>query len=168
MGGAVGGALGAVVIVLIVILVWRHKKGARTPPSAGQQPSPQPVTPTFSTNSNYTGGPPLTYAAPAVWHPQQPAVFTPPQDVGSSVSGQTSPPSRQSAPSPYGRPNTIHQANYGGSTSQPHVSHSTEGSVGPRESYSDAPQGSSIPPMSAPSPAPAYSFIPPVSEKTGH
>jgi hypothetical protein len=180
LAGAVGGALGALVIVLIGIILWQRKKGARTPPSAGQQqffgqqPSSQPSTPTSPTNSNYTGGPPVTYAAQAGWHPQQPTPFTLPAGARHSVASLTGPPSWQSAPSTYGKPTTIHQGNYGGYASQSHVSHPAEGSVGTKGSHSDALQGSSysaMPPMSASSPAPAYDapaypFTPPANGKT--
>ena len=148
------------------------------PPSlpAGQQshqPSSQPITlasptlsPTFSTNTSYLGGPPVTYAAQAGWHPQQSAV---PQGTGSPTAGQTSAASH-TVNTWIDRPPTIHQENYGGHASQSRAG----GPVNPRELYSDALRGSTylapsnIPSASGSAPPPhAYPFTPPVLEKSG-
>jgi len=96
VGGVVGGVLGAAVICLIGILLLKHKRGAAASSSAGQQPfygqqSPsQPITPArprFSTNPNYIGAPPVTYAAYPGWYPQRPPVLVMPEGAGPPVAG---------------------------------------------------------------------------------
>ena len=196
VGGAVGGVLGATVIGLVGILLWRRNKGRPGSPPAGQQPffgqqpSSQPITPAspaFSTNTGYLGGPPVTYATQPGWHPQQSIVS---QGAGSPAADQTSAASEQSASPPHAvntwidRPPTVHQESYGGYTSQSRMSPPPAGGpVDPRELYSDALRGSTYsalaPPnipsssgasesMSMPTPAPAYPvFTPPAPEKAG-
>ena len=195
VGGAVGGVLGAAVIGLVGLLLWRRNRGGPPSPPAGQQPflgqqpSSQPITPaspTFSTNTSYLGGPPITYAAQAGWQTQQSIV---PQGAGSPTAGQTSVASQQSASPPHtvntwiDRPPTVYQENHGGYPSQSRASplSAAEGPVDPRELYNDALRGSTqaapapsnIPSStpgasgSAPPPAPAYPFTPSVPEKSG-
>jgi hypothetical protein len=156
VGGAVGGALGAIMLGLIGVILWRRKRNAPASstvrqPFFSQQPSSQPITPTspaFSTNSNYIGGPPVTHAAQPGWYPQQPAPLT--LSEGASAAGQTSTASQQSASTPLAiktwveRAPVIHQENYGGSGSQ---SLPTQGSVNPRELYNNAVRGITTPPQ---------------------
>ena len=192
VGGAVGGVLGATVLGLVGILLWRRKKGAPASPPAGQQPftgqhpSSQPVTPaspTFSTNTSYLGGPPVTSAAQAGWHPQQSNTFGLVEGPSSSAAGRSGTASPQSASPQHTvntwieRPPHLHQDAYGGLAPQPRPSPSSpaEGPVDPRELYSDALRASSYSVASpvnsvsgvsgSPPPTTAYSYAPPVSEK---
>ena len=160
VGGAVGGVLGATVLGLVGILLWRRKKRAPASPPAGQKPftgqhpSSQAVTPpsaTFSTNTSYLGGPPVTYAAQAGWNPQQSSTFGLVGGPSSSAAGRTSTASPQSASPQHTvntwieRPPHLHQDAYGGLAPQPRASPSSpaEGPVDPRELYSDALRASS-------------------------
>lgn len=113
VGGVVGGVLGAAALGLLGFLFWRRKGGSPAPPSPaqqsffGQQPSSQPITPaspTFSTNTSYLGGLPVTYTPQPVWHPQQSTVLAPQGGTSSPIGGQTSAASQQSASPPPGRP----------------------------------------------------------------
>ena len=189
VGGAVGGALGATLLGLIGLLLWRRKRGTPDPPPAsqrpffGQQPSSQPITPaspTFSTNTGYLGGPPVTQSAQYGWAFQQSL-----SSVSPAV-GQTSAASYQSASPPTAvntwieRPPTIHQENYGGRTPQlnPSPSSPSDGPVDPRQLYSDALQmstHSAVAPVDVPSsssgapgnpspPPAAYSFVSPTGK----
>jgi len=153
VGGAVGGVLGATLLGVIGVLLWRRKRGMPAPPPAGQRPffdqKPpfQPITPaspTFSTNTGYLDGHPVTHSAQYGWGFQQSPSSAPP------AVGQTSTVSHQSASPPLAintwieRPPTIHQENYGGRTPQLSASYSfsAQGPVDPRQLYSDALQGS--------------------------
>ena len=194
IGGVVGGVVGVIVLGLFGIFWWKHKRGSPVPPSAtqqsffGKQPSSQPITPasaTFSTNTSYLSGPPVTYAPQPGWHLQQPTV---PQ--GARAGGQPSAASQQSAPLSHtvntwiDRPSTIHQENYGGYASQsqyrgsqPRLSPSSpaEAPVDPKELYSAAVRGSThsiLAPSNIPSSSeasgsapPAYPFAPPAPER---
>ena len=128
VGGAVGGALGAVVLILVGVLLWRRQRKA--PPSAGQQPyygapSSQPITPasqTFSSNSNYHGSPPVTSAPQPGWNPQ----LSPVTQQGGTGSPRLSHPAQSPSP-PYSvntwtdRPPTVHNESWGGYPSQPNI-----------------------------------------------
>ena len=188
VGGAVGGALGALALVLIgvVVVLYRRNRAPTTGrrPLFSQQPSSQPITPasqTFPKDSNYLGGPPVTDAAQPGWGPQQFAPFT--LSGGASVAGQTSLASQQygSTPPWTRRASVIQQDIYGGLAFE---SLPADGSVDPTGSYGSAFQGSthSPIPMSFPysaaeayrdvsSPPPRYSSAPPPespeSEKAG-
>jgi len=130
IGGAVGGALGAGVLVLVGVLLWRRKRGAPARSTTGQQPffgpSPSsPITPTsqtFSANSNYHGGPPVTSAPQPGWNPQ----LSPVTQQGGPGSSRLSHPAQSPSP-PYSvntwidRPPTIHNENGGGYLSQPNI-----------------------------------------------
>ena len=137
VGGVVGGVLGAAVLGLIGILVWRRNRAASNPPPVippsapssaqrpffSQQPSSQPITPasqTFSMNSTRNGAPPVTYAPQAAWNPQQPAPVTIPAAAGSTAgySAPGSPAPSYSVNTWIDRPPTINQGNYGGYASQ--------------------------------------------------
>ena len=179
VGGVVGGCLGAAVLSLVGVLLWRRTRGA---------PASQPITPAtsaslaFSTDSNYMGGPPVTYAAQPGWHPQQSSLLSLPPGAGAGAAGQSSTSSQQSAsPPPAVRmwvegASTLHQGAQGRPASQSLSlsSSPTEGPVDPRELYRDAIRGSRSPvaapmnvPSSAPGPlphAPAYSFVPEKSD----
>ena len=111
VGGVVGGVLGAIVLGLFGILLWRRKRSSPAPSSAGQQsffgqqPSSQPITPaspTFSTNTSYYGGPPVTYAPQPGWRPQQSTVLALQGGASPPPGGQTSSASQRSASSPPG------------------------------------------------------------------
>jgi len=187
VGGAVGGALGATLLGLIGVLLWRRKR--RTPASSpdiqrpffGQQLSSQPITPaspTFSTDTGYPSGPPVTHAAQYGWRFQQPLSSVLSEGAGAPVVGRMSTASNQSAlptravNSWVERPPTIHQENYGEPTPQSRASLSSpaEGPLDPRQFYSDALQGSAysavapvnVPPLTSggsggpPPPAAAY------------
>ena len=192
VGGAVGGALGALVLILIGVFWCRHSRG---PPLTGQrplvshQPSSQPITPashTFPTNSNYIGGPPVTNASQPGCHPQQLAPFT--LSGGATAAGQTSLASQQFTstqlnvnPRPQRAP-VIQQDLYGGLA---FGSLPAEESVDPRESHGNTLRGPthSATAMTFPysaseafgaasSPPPPYSTAPtasepPLPEKTG-
>ena len=171
VGGVVGGCLGATVLGLIGILLWRRRAA----------PASQPITPAtstslaFSTDSNYTGGPPVTYAAQPGWHPQQSSRLSLPPGAGPPAAGHSSISSRQSgSPPPAVRmwvegASTTRQGTHERSASQTLSLSSapTESPVDPRELYRDAIRGSIAAPMNVSSPAPeplpyapAYSFVP--------
>jgi hypothetical protein len=175
VGGVVGGVLGAAVLGLIGLLLWRRNKS--TPPTLlagqqsfiGQQPSSQPITPasmTFSTNSHYVSGPLVTHAAQPRSHPPQLSHLALPAAI-SPTAGQPSTASQESASSSPGikmwveNPSTSHHESYGVSASQPRFSPSTEGPVNPRELnprelYNDAIRGptfSTAAPVNVPSSA---------------
>ena len=171
VGGVVGGCLGATVLGLVGILLWRRRAA----------PASQPITPAtstslaFSTDSNYTGGPPVTYAAQPGWHPQQSSRLSLPPGASAPAAGHSSISSRQSgSPPPAVRmwvegASTMRQGTHGRSASQTLSLSSapTESPVDPRELYRDAIRGSIAAPMNVPSPAPeplpyapAYSFVP--------
>ena len=145
VGGAVGGVLGAIALVLIGVFLCRRNRGARLTgrrPLFNQQPSSQPTTPaslTFPTNSNYIGGPPVTNTAQPEWHPPQFTPFT--LSGGSTATDQISPALQQYASTPLAGNTwapTIQQDNYGGPA---FGSLPAEGSVDPRESYGNTLQG---------------------------
>ena len=170
VGGAVGGVVGAIALVSIGIILCRRNKKARLigqRPLFSQQSSSQPITPaslTFPTNSDYIGGPPVTNAAQPGWHPPLFTPFT--LSGGATATGQTSPALQQ-----YGSAPLIQQDNSGGPA---FGSFPAEGSVDPRESYGNTPQGPthSATPMAFPhsafggasSPPPRYSTAPPPPE----
>jgi hypothetical protein len=160
VGGAVGGVLGATVLGLIGLFLWRRTRGAPTSPPAGQQPfygqqsSPQPVTPTsptFSANSNYIGGPPVTFATPPGWNPQRSSLLAQ-SGAGASATDQAS--TRSQQPDPpltvntwVDRPPTNYQETYERPASLSR-SVASEGPVDPRQLYSDALRGSAYSPVS--------------------
>jgi hypothetical protein len=165
VGGVVGGVLGAAVLGLICVLLWRRKNGAPPSPSTGQQlvfgqqHSSQPVTPAsaaFSTNTNYIGGPPVTYAAQSGWQQDRLTPLALPEGAGSAAAvyglpaaaGRAAPGSQghDSPPPPVTawieRSPITHQENHGDPSSQSHTSPLSEGSIGPRELHDGAIRGS--------------------------
>ena len=144
VGGAVGGALGALVLVLIGVFLCRRNRGAPNTgqkPLFSQQPSSQPITPTsqtFPTDSNYTGGPPVNNAAQPGWGPQQFAPLT--LSGGVAAAGQTSLASQKldSTPPWAQRASVTQQDIYVGRAFE---SLPAEGSVDPRGSYGNILRG---------------------------
>jgi hypothetical protein len=171
VGGAVGGVLGATVLGLIGVLLWRRTRGTPASPPAGQQllvggqTFSQPNTSasmTFSTNSNYIGGPPVTHAPQPGWNPQRSSLLAP-SGAGPPAAAQASSASLQSAPplavnTWVDRPPTFYQEMYGRPTSNSLsvASAPTDGSMDPRQLYSSALRGSTYStaaPMGVPSSA---------------
>ena len=168
VGGVVGGVLGAALLGLIVFFFLRRTKRVAPSSPAGQrpfvvqQPSTQFITaasPTFSTDSNYLGGPPVTHAAQPRFHSQQSSLLALPGTT-SLAAGRDSIISQQSGSPPPAvkmwveSSSNIHQEAYGGIAPQPHSSPSTEGQVNPRDLYSEALRGSTYsaaPPINVPS-----------------
>ena len=192
VGEVVGGVLGAIGFVAIGIVLCRRNMRARLTgqrPLFSQRPSSQPITPaspTFPTNSNYIGRPPVTNSAQPGSRPEQLAHFT--SSGGATAVGQTNLAPHQSASTPLDvntwtqRAPIIRQENNEGLA---FGSVHAEGSVGPRQSYDNTPRGPthSAAPMTLPysvfevfegvaTPPPRYSTVspvsePPVSENTG-
>jgi hypothetical protein len=160
VGGAVGGVLGATVLGLIGLFLWRRTRGAPASLPAGQQPfygqqsSPQPVTPTsptFSANSNSIVGPPVTFATPPGWNPQRSSLLAL-SGAGASATDQAS--TRSQQPDPpltvntwVDRPPTNYQETYGRPASLSR-SVASEGPMDPRQLYSEALRGSTYSPVS--------------------
>ena len=171
VGGVVGGCLGATVLGLVGVLLWRRRSAPASQSITPTTPA-TPATPAFSTNSNYMGGPPVTYAAQPGWHPQRSSLLSLPPGA-SPPAGQPSSPSPPPAVRMWveGGP-TMRQGTYGRPASQSLSLSSapTESPVDPRELYRDAIRGTRSPvagPMNVPSPAPesqlyahAHSFFP--------
>ena len=172
VGGVVGGVLGSALLGLIVFFLMRRCKRVAPPSSAGQrpfvvqQPSSQfitPASPTFSTNSNYLGGPPVAHAVQSRFQSQQSSLLALP-GATSPTAGRASIASQQSGSPPpavkmwiESSPN-IHQEAYGGTAPQPRSLPSAppEGQVNPRDLYNDGLRGSTYsaaPPMNVPSSA---------------
>ena len=131
VGGVVGGVLGAAVLSLFGIFLWRRNRAVPTAPSVapsvapssaqrpffGQQPSSLPITPasqTFSMSSNHTGVPPVTYAPQVAWPPQQLAPVTLPEAAGPHTAGRSAPASQQSPYSVHTWVDRPHQGNHRG------------------------------------------------------
>jgi len=151
VGGVVGAVLGATVLGLIGLLLWRRKRGGAPAPLPtsqqplfGQQPSSQPITPASMTFSANISGPSVTRAAQSRVHPQQPLrLVLPPTNP--PTAGQPGTASQQSASSgPAVRPwieipSTTHQETYGNPASPSRLSPSSaEAPENPREFYNDA------------------------------
>jgi len=151
VGGVVGAVLGATVLGLIGLLLWRRRRrGASAPLPARQEPffvqqlSSQPISPasmTFSANSN---GPPVTHAAQPGSHPQQSLHLALPP-AGPSTAGQPSTASLRSAsPEPAVRTwvensSSTYQGTSGNPGSPSRLSPlSAEGPANSKEFYSDA------------------------------
>ena len=172
VGGVVGAFLGATVLGLIGVLLWRRSR--RTPSSRS---IPSATSAAVSTNLNYVGGPPpITHAAQPAWHPQQSSISSLP-GASTLVVGQASIASQQSASPPPAvkmwieGSSTVHQGTYGRPVLQPRSLQRspTEDPVDPRGLYNDALRGltsSVAAPLNVPSSAsrrlphvPPYSFV---------
>lgn len=162
VGGAVGGALGVTVLVLIGLLGFLlYRRHRRQPPPSQPITSASPrASTTFLIDPNHNRGHPVTIAA-------QPGYLQP---GGASAAVQTNTTAQQPAPNPLAVNKRAPFIQY---RQQAPQSPPAEGPGNPREIYGNALRGSTqsgYEPSEASagtlSPAPPYSLTPPVHEKS--
>jgi len=146
VGGVIGAFLGAAVLALIGVLLWRRTRGV---PASSKSIHPDTSTSlAFSTNTNHIGGPPVTHAVQPGWYPKQSSFLSLPS-TSVPAATQASITSRQSSSPPPAvkmwieGPPTIHQETHRRLASQSRslASPPTGGPVDPRGLYRDAVRG---------------------------